>query len=549
MARTLHAYEDSIPVIALPENEPVREYSPGSPERAALESALSHMAGEVAEIPVGFGGQSSASGVLREITMPHCHRHVLARAHLAAAKDIHLAIEHACQATDQWAATPFQERASIFRKAADLLAGPWRSRLNAATMLGQSKTVLQAEIDSAAELIDFWRFNVAYMQRIYAEQPISTGTTYNRMDYRPLEGFVYAITPFNFTAIAGNLPTAPALMGNCVLWKPSDKAMLSAYLTLLLLKEAGLPDGVINIVNGDPAMITEVALADSRMAGVHYTGSTQIFQKLWSGIAHNLHNYRSFPRIVGETGGKNFVLAHQSADVDALITAIVRGGYEYQGQKCSAASRVYVPETLWGTVRDRLIAEIETIRMGDVRDFSNFMGAVIDQGAWSRLASAIERAGVAANTRLLTGGGAYRDQGWFIEPTLYEVSDWGSPLLRDELFGPIVAVVPYPDLSFDDVIDRLDREGAYGLTGSIFARERAAVLRASAGLRHAAGNFYINDKPTGAVVGQQPFGGGRLSGTNDKAGSIWNLARWVSPRAVKENFCPPRSYRYPCLGN
>ena len=542
------AAEAAIPSIQMPINEPVRDYAPGSAERAAIERALADMVDQEVDIPLQIGGRVVRTGDTHDVTMPHDHHHRLGVAHRASDKEVRDAIESACAARHDWAGLSFRERAAVFSKAADLLAGPWRDRLNAATMLGQSKTVYQAEIDSAAELIDFWRFNVAYAQRIFSEQPISSPNISNRLDYRSLEGFVYAITPFNFTAIAGNLPTAPALMGNCVLWKPSDKAMLSAHLTLELLKEAGLPDGVINLVNGDAAMITESALSDSRLAGIHYTGSTSVFQSIWAAVGARLGSYRTFPRIVGETGGKNFILAHSTADEEGLVTAILRGGYEYQGQKCSAASRVYVPISLWSRVQDRLAEEMASIKMGDVRDFSNFMSAVIDETAWTRLSKAIERGRSTNGTRLLAGGQTSRETGWYVRPTFFEVTDFDSPLLHEELFGPVVAAVPYADDKFDDIITQLDGGTSYGLTGSIFARDRAAINRATSSLRDAVGNFYVNDKPTGAVVGQQPFGGARLSGTNDKAGSMWNLSRWVSPRSIKETFVTPRDYRYPFQG-
>lgn len=530
-----------------PVNEPVRGYAPGSAERAALLDTLKQMSAERIDMPLFIGGQEVRTGRTHAAVSPHDFKHVLGEAHLAGAEEVQKAIAAAKAAAPAWANSSWQERAAVFLKAAELLAGPWRSRLNAATMLGQSKTAHQAEIDSAAELIDFWRFNVEFMLRIYAEQPVSAGGAWNRVDYRPLEGFIYAPTPFNFTAIAGNLPSAPALMGNTVVWKPAGTATYSAHFIMQILREAGLPDGVINLVNGDGAQLAGIALADPALAGVHFTGSTEVFNGLMQKVASQISQYRNYPRIVGETGGKNFVLAHTSADVAALATAIIRGGFEYQGQKCSAASRVFVPRSLWPTLREILVDEIATIRMGDVADLTNFMGAVIDEKAWNRHTKAIEGARADAKCEILTGGKTNKERGFFVEPTLITTTDPKSALLRDELFGPIVTVFVYEDRDFAEVIRTIDGSVAYGLTGSIFARERAAIEQASVGLRNAAGNFYINDKPTGAVVGQQPFGGARASGTNDKAGSVWNLIRWVSPRTIKETLAPPVDYRYPFL--
>jgi 1-pyrroline-5-carboxylate dehydrogenase len=530
-----------------PQNEGVRDYAPGSPERARIQRALKAMSSERATIPLRIAGRAIETGRLAPAITPHNHRHVLADAHLAGPAEVQAAIGAALDASHSWSRTDWTERASVFLKAADLLSGPWRDRLNAATMLNQSKTVHQAEIDSAAELVDFFRWNVAFMQRIYEEQPVSPRRTWNRVDYRPLEGFVFAITPFNFTAIAGNLPSAPALMGNTVVWKPSLTAMLSAHLVMELLREAGLPDGVINLINGDSAEIAEIVLANEHLAGLHFTGSSSVFNLVTQTIGRRIGNYRSYPRIVGETGGKNFVLAHESADIDALVAAIIRGGFEYQGQKCSAASRVYLPEAVWPSVKERLCDEIATIKVGDVADFGNFMGAVIDEKAWMRQRAAIDAAQSSNVMTILAGGTADKSEGYFVDPTLIVTADPQSPLLRDELFGPIVTVFVYPDNALTDTIDAIDRGSAYGLTGAVFARDRGVIAQASDCLRHAAGNFYINDKPTGAVVGQQPFGGARMSGTNDKAGSMWNLMRWISPRTVKENFIPPTDYRYPFL--
>lgn len=530
-----------------PINERVRDYAPGSAERNSISLALQRMSGERIEMPLFIAGQEIRTGRLQPAVMPHHHAHVLGDAHQAGPTEVQAAVAAAKKAARDWANRPWQERAAVFLKAAELLAGPWRDTLNAATMLGQSKTVHQAEIDSAAELIDFWRFNVEFMLRLYAEQPLSAGGAWNRMDYRPLEGFVYAITPFNFTAIAGNLPSAPALMGNTVVWKPSATAMYSAHFVMRLLHEAGLPDGVINLVNGAGAQVSDLVLSDPDLAGVHFTGSTAVFNGIMQRVAGQIGRYRTYPRIVGETGGKNFVLAHASADVAALATAVIRGGFEYQGQKCSAASRVFVPKSLWPALRERLCDEIATLRVGDVADFGNFMGAVIDEKAWSKHTAVIEETRAQAGCQILAGGRTHRERGWFVDPTLIVTDNLESRLLREEFFGPIVTTYIYEDADYAGMIEKIDASSHYGLTGCVFARDRAAITQAALGLRNAAGNFYINDKPTGAVVGQQPFGGARASGTNDKAGSIWNLIRWVSPRALKETLVSPVDYRYPFL--
>ncbi len=526
-------------------NEPVKTYLPGAPERRELLDTLKQMRAETIDMPSVIGGRSVRTGTLEDGVSPHDHRRVLGQAHLAGRAEVQSAIDAATAAARDWSRTSWEERAAVFLRAADLLSGPWRARLNAATMLGQSKTVHQAEIDSAAELADFWRFNVAFMHRLYADQPISSPGLWNRVEYRPLEGFVYAVSPFNFTAIAGNLPSAPALMGNTVVWKPSNTAKYSAHFIMELLQAAGLPAGVINLVYGDPAEVTESVLADPRLAGLHFTGSTQVFSNLSAKIAAN--SYRAYPRIVGETGGKNFLLAHPSAEPDALAAAVLRGAFEYQGQKCSALSRLFVPKSLWPALKARLADEMATIKVGDVADFTNFMGAVIDQRAFGRLSGAIARARSGDGARLISGGHSDDATGYFVHPTLLESDDIDSPFMTTEFFGPIVTAHVYDDARFGDIIGRIDETSAYGLTGSIFATERSAVIQALDGLRNAAGNFYINDKPTGAVVGQQPFGGARLSGTNDKAGSMWNLMRWVSPRTIKETFVPPADYRYPFL--
>jgi 1-pyrroline-5-carboxylate dehydrogenase len=534
--------------IPRPSNEPILAYGPGSPERAALKARLAAMAEESIEIPVIIGGKEIRTGKFIDVVSPHEHRRVLARAHKADPATIQASIRANGEAWRSWSAMRFEDRAAVFLKAADLLAGPWRATVNAATMLGQSKTAFQAEIDSACELIDFWRFNVLFAEQLYREQPASAPLTWNRMDHRPLEGFIYAITPFNFTAIGGNLPTAPALMGNVTLWKPAHSALLSNYYVMKVLEEAGLPPGVINFIPGDAVEVSGAALADPGLAGIHFTGSTAVFQALWRTVGENLANYRAYPRIVGETGGKDFVLAHPSADVDALAVALVRGAYEYQGQKCSAASRAYVPASLWPRVKERTLAMIADIRMGDVRDFRNFMGAVIDQRAYERITGYLATARKDAGVTILAGGGARAENGFFIEPTLIQAEDPKYRTMCDELFGPVLTLHVYPDQRWTETLALVDSTSPYALTGAVFAQDRRALAEADIALRHAAGNYYVNDKPTGAVVGQQPFGGARASGTNDKAGSILNLVRWVSPRSIKENFVPPHDYRYPFMG-
>jgi 1-pyrroline-5-carboxylate dehydrogenase len=526
-------------------NEPVLTYAPGSAERQTLERELDRISGETLEMPLVIGGREVRTGRTVEVRMPHAHGRILGKAHLAGEQDVAAAITAAQAAWPEWSRRTAPERAAIFLKAADLLSRSWRATLNAATMLGQSKTAREAEIDAAAELIDFYRFSAFFMQRIYAEQPASSPGVWNRLDYRPLEGFIYAVTPFNFTAIAGNLPGAPALLGNTIVWKPSATARLSAHYLMKLLEAAGLPAGVINLVYGDPQVVTRGCLSSSDLAGVHFTGSTEVFSELLRTVSAG--SYRSYPRVVGETGGKNFLLAHASADVEALVTAVIRGGYEYQGQKCSAASRLFVPQSLWPRVRERLCDEIATIRVGDVRDFRNFMGAVIDERAWRKHERAIAEARSHSSLRLEAGGRADMSQGYFVFPTLLSTTDREVRHMTEELFGPIVCAYVYPDADYAQTIRHIDAASRYGLTGSVFARDRSAIALASSGLRHAAGNFYINDKPTGAVVGQQPFGGSRASGTNDKAGSVWNLMRWISPRSIKETFEPPRDYRYPFM--
>ena len=528
-------------------NEPVRGFEPGSPERASLQARLDRMAGERLDVPLVIGGKDVFTGSTKPAVMPHEREHVLADVHQGGAEHVRDAIEAAGKAWKDWSRWPWEERASVFLRAAELLAGPWRDTLDAATMLGQSKTAHQAEIDAACELIDFLRFNVEFMTRIYSEQPVSSPGLWNRLEYRPLEGFVFAVSPFNFTAIAGNLTSSAALMGNVVLWKPASTAMLSAHYLMRLWQEAGLPDGVINLVYGSGAEIGDTALASPDLAGIHFTGSTGVFNGMFKTVAGNMSHYRNYPRMVGETGGKDFIVAHPSADLEAVATAVVRGSFEYQGQKCSAASRVYAPSNLWPELRERLAAEVATIRMGDPSDFGNFMGAVIDAGSFATQRDAIAEAREHAESEIVVGGGTDDSKGFFVEPTVIETRDPNFRLLRDELFGPVVTAYVYDESRWGDTLDLIDSTAPYGLTGAVFADDRAAVQEASDRLRYAAGNFYVNDKPTGAVVGQQPFGGSRASGTNDKAGSIWNLIRWVTPRTIKDLFVPPQDYRYPFL--
>jgi 1-pyrroline-5-carboxylate dehydrogenase len=530
-----------------PRNEPVLSYAPGSPERAALKAALNAVGSRPADIPAIVGGREVRTGVTHDVVSPHCHGRVLARTHQADRPTIDAAVKAAVEAQRDWGHWRFEDRAAVFLRAAELLATTHRQLLNAATMLGQSKTAYQAEIDSACELIDFLRFNVHYADRIYHEQPESSPGVWNRMDHRPLEGFIYAITPFNFTAIGGNLPTAPALMGNAVVWKPAATAMLSNWYFYRLLEEAGIPPGVINLLPGDSIQVSETLLANRQLAGIHFTGSTAVFQSLWKSIGNNLDQYAGYPRIVGETGGKDFILAHPSADVDALAVSMVRGAYEYQGQKCSAASRAYIPDSLWPAVRDRVVGMIGDIRMGDVADFRNFMGAVIDRRSFTRLKDHLEAAKREAGVKILAGGGTDDSVGFFVEPTLLEVEDPEYRLMCEEIFGPVLTVHVYPAGRWQETLAVVDRTSPYALTGALFARDRRAISEADRALRYSAGNYYINDKPTGAVVGQQPFGGGRASGTNDKAGSILNLLRWVSPRSIKETLNPPKDYRYPYM--
>src|SRR5213083_187870 len=535
------------PKIPTPVNEPVLGYAPGSPERVELKRTLKDMSSRQLEIPLVIGGKEVRTGRTVDVVMPQCHRHVLAKAHQAGPAEVEAAIAAAREAWHDWSGWAFERRAAVFLKAADLLATRYRPLVNGATMLGQSKTAHQAEIDAACELIDFFRFNVQYAERIYAEQPLSVAGVWNYLDYRPLEGFVYAITPFNFTSIGGNLPTAPAIMGNTVVWKPAATAVLSNSFIMRLLAEAGLPPGVINFVPGPSVQVSERVLADRAFAGIHFTGSTEVFQALWKQAAANLSSYAAYPRLVGETGGKDFILAHASADADVLATGMLRGAFEYQGQKCSAASRAYVPDTLWPAVRERLLAMLAEVKVGDPADFRNFMGAVIDRKAFDKIRGYIDAAKRASGVKVLYGGGADDTDGYFIEPTVLEVQDPAYRTMCEEIFGPVLTVHAYPATHWVETLRLVDQTSPYALTGAIFAQDRRAVEEAKDALRYAAGNFYVNDKPTGAVVGQQPFGGARASGTNDKAGSPLNLIRWVSPRAVKENFVPPRSFSYPFM--
>ena len=533
-----------------PVNEPNLTYAPGSPERDALVAELERQERRQPTLrAVVNGRRRNGGGAEMKVVQPHDHQHVLATFKNTTTKDAEAAVKAALDAAPAWRAMPFDDRCAIILKAADLLAGPWRQRINAATMLGQSKTAFQAEIDAACELIDFWRFNVHYARQILSEQPIANSPgVWNRTDHRPLEGFVYAITPFNFTAIAGNLPTAPALMGNTVIWKPSPTQQLAASLTMDLLDEAGMPPGVINMLPGDGLDVSKVALTHPDLAGIHFTGSTPTFQHLWRTVGENISGYRSYPRIVGETGGKDFVVAHPSADPDVLRVAMLRGAFEFQGQKCSAASRAYVAKSVWAKMRDEFVAEVEGIPMGDVTDFSNFMGAVIDDRAFAKHKKALAR--VARNKHLTTLAGGQTDDsvGWFVRPTVVESTDPTDQMFSEEYFGPILAVHVYEDARYDKVLDQMESFAPYALTGAIIAQDRRAIADARHDLRFAAGNFYINDKPTGAVVGQQPFGGARASGTNDKAGAAQNLMRWTSPRSIKETFAPPKDYRYPYMG-
>ncbi len=531
--------------IPAPVNEPNRTYAPGTPERASLKARLKAMASEKIVMPLYIGGKEVKTGSCGQMVMPHDHAHVLGEYHKASEQHVRAAVDAALAARHEWASWSFADRAAVILKAAELLTTSWRDTLNAATMLGQSKTAFQAEIDAATEIVDFWRFNVHYAQELLDEQPYSDHSMWNQLEYRALEGFVYAVSPFNFTSIAANLPTAPALMGNTVVWKPASSAMFSAYYLMKLYEAAGMPPGVINLVAGDAATISNVLLSHTDLAGVHFTGSTEVFKEMWKTIGSSVDTYKTYPRIVGETGGKDFIVAHPSADAEALAVAIVRGGFEFQGQKCSAASRVYVPKSLWNEVRDRAAAMIDDIKIGDIQDFRNFMGAVIDKRAFEKISGYVEDAKKSA--KIIAGGKTDGSTGYFIHPTLVEASEPGYRLMCEEIFGPVVTAYVYDDAKWAETLQIVDSTSPYALTGAIFAQDRRAVVEATSTLRNAAGNFYVNDKPTGAVVGQQPFGGARASGTNDKAGSKLNLTRWVSARTIKENFNPPRDYKYPFM--
>jgi 1-pyrroline-5-carboxylate dehydrogenase len=528
-----------------PENDPNLSYAPGTTARAELKARLKQMAAETIDIPIIIGGKECRTSVTEKVVMPHKHGHVLGNFHKATEEHVRQAAAAAVKARKEWSSWAFEDRAAVFLRAAELLTTTWRSTVVAATMLGQSKTAFQAEIDAASELVDFWRFNVAFAQELLSEQPDSTHAVWNQMEYRPLEGFIYAVSPFNFTAIGGNLAGAPALMGNAVLWKPASSSMLSSYYVMRLLETAGLPPGVINFLPGDAVSISNTILDHPDLAGIHFTGSTGVFNSMWQKVGQNLGKYRGYPRLVGETGGKDFIVVHPSADPQEVAVAAVRGAFEFQGQKCSAASRMYVPKSRWNDIRDRMVAMMKEIKVGDVRDFRNFMGAVIDKKSFDKISGYIDDG--KKNAKVIQGGGCKGDEGYFIEPTLVESTDPSYRLLCEEIFGPVLSVYAYDDAKWSETLELVDRTSPYALTGSVFAKDRAAIVEAMSALRNAAGNFYINDKPTGAVVGQQPFGGARASGTNDKAGSKMNLVRWVSARTVKETLVPPTDFKYPFM--
>jgi 1-pyrroline-5-carboxylate dehydrogenase len=529
-------------------NEPVKSYAPNSPEKAAVLAAYKKMWNETIDVPMYIGSEQVRTGNTQNMSAPHDHQHIVGTYHLAEKKHIDDAIAAALEARKTWSQMPWEHRAAIFLKAAELIAGPYRARINAATMIAQSKTIFQAEIDASCELIDFLRYNVEFMTQIYNDQPKSVSDIWNRVEYRPLEGFVYAITPFNFTAIAANLPASAALMGNTVVWKPSDSQVFSAKIIIDIFKEAGVPDGVINVVFGDPVMITDTVLASPDFAGVHYTGSTFVFKEIWKKIGNNIHTYKTYPRIVGETGGKDFIVAHPSANVKQVVTGITRGAFEFQGQKCSAASRAYIPQSLWPAVKAQLITDVNSMKMGSPEDFGNFITAVIHEGSFYKLAGFIDQAKKDADADIILGGNYDKSKGYFIEPTVIVTTNPKYATMETELFGPVITIYVYEDSKWHEILKLVDETSEYALTGAIFSQDRYAIVEATNALQNAAGNFYINDKPTGAVVGMQPFGGARASGTNDKAGSMQNLLRWVSPRTIKETFVTPEDYRYPFLG-
>ncbi len=537
-------------VVPKPENDPIRSYAPGTPERDELKAKIDELKGQEIEIPLIIGGREVKTGNIGKCIIPHNHKYVLAHFHQAGESEVNQAIDAATEAWKSWSTTPFEKRAKIFLKMGELVAGKWRQTLNAATMLNMSKTVYQAEIDAACEVADFFNFNPYYAQELSTHQPMhSPPPTKNTVEHRPLEGFVFAVSPFNFTSIGANLPTAPSLMGNVVLWKPASSAVYPAWFFMELFKEAGLPDGVINFIPGAGSKVGPTVMRHPDLAGVHFTGSTAVFQGMWKTVGENIANYKSYPRIVGETGGKDFCIAHESADVDALVTAMVRGAFEYQGQKCSALSRAYIPSTIWPEVKERYVAEVKSIRMGDVEDFTNFMNAIIDKAAFDSIIEYIDYTRESSDAEFLTGGGYDDSVGYFIEPATIITTDPHFKTMEEEIFGPVLTIFVYDSNKWQETLQLIDQTSIYALTGCVIAQDRKAIDDASQALTHAAGNFYINDKPTGAVVGQQPFGGSRASGTNDKAGSIWNLARWVSQRTVKENFDPPKDYRYPFMAD
>ena len=529
-------------------NEPVKSYAPNSPEKVAVLAAYKKMWNETIDVPNYIGSEEIRTGNTKKMSAPHDHKHIVGTYHLAEKKHIEKAIASALEARKKWANMAWEQRAAIFLKAAELIAGPYRARINAATMIAQSKTIYQAEIDASCELIDFLRYNVEFMTQIYNDQPKSISDVWNRVEYRPLEGFVYAITPFNFTAIAANLPASAALMGNTVVWKPSDSQVFSAKIIIDVFKEAGVPEGVINVVFGDPVMITDTILAHPDFAGVHYTGSTFVFKEIWKKIGTNIHTYKTYPKIVGETGGKDFVLAHPSANVKQVVTGITRGAFEFQGQKCSAASRAYIPQSLWSAIKEQLITDVKSMKMGSPEDFGNFITAVIHEGSFDKLAKAIDQAKADADAEIIVGGNYDKSKGYFIEPTVIVTTNPKYATMETELFGPVMTIYVYEDKKWAETLELVDGTSEYALTGAIFSQDRYAIQEATLALQNSAGNFYINDKPTGAVVGMQPFGGARASGTNDKAGSMQNLLRWVSPRTIKETFVTPEDYRYPFLG-